>query len=480
MNLRRVLHILGLVLFILAGAQLLPLIWCLEGGESRAAMGFLTGAASAGLLGLCMRFVGHAEGDLYRREGVLIVVGAWVLASITGAIPYVVSGVLPGIADALFESASGFTTTGATVLTDIEAAGRPVLFWRSFTQWLGGIGIVVLFVALLSELGPGARFLFKLEVPGPKAEVLHARVRDTALLLARIYLALSAAEVVLLLASGLGLFDALTHTFSTVSTGGFSPHSESISYFSSTVQIVVLVFMLAAGVNFSLYFAMWRRRNLAPLRDVELRVYGVLIGIAVAAVALDLFRSSEAPVTRTLLDSMFQVVSILTTTGYSTTDFSSWPNLARSVLVALMIFGGCAGSTAGGVKVVRAIIGWKAAMREVRLTFSPNSVVAITVGPDPVPEESVRGVIALLLLWIVAWGAGTVLLSIGDATLVAAATASIATLSNIGPGLAAVGPVGDFAFFAAWQKLLMVGLMWLGRLEFFAVLALFQSRFWRP
>jgi trk system potassium uptake protein TrkH len=205
----------------------------------------------------------------------------------------------------------------------------------------------------------------------------------------------------------------------------------------------------------------------------------VLIGVAVIAVALNLFGASEGPIARTLLDSAFQVVSILTTTGYSTTDFSLWPDLSRSVLVALMIFGGCAGSTAGGVKVVRAIIGWKAAMREVRLTFSPNSVVAITVGRVAVPEESVRSVIALLLLWIVAWGAGTVLLSIGDASLVTAATASIATLSNIGPGLAAVGPFGDFAFFASWQKLLMVGLMWLGRLEFFAVLALFQSRFWR-
>jgi trk system potassium uptake protein TrkH len=334
-------------------------------------------------------------------------------------------------------------------------------------------------VALLSELGPGARFLFKLEVPGPKAEVLHARVKDTARELAKIYLALSAAEVVLLLVAGVGVFDALTHTFSTVSTGGFSPHSESIGHFSSTVQVVVLAFMLAAGVNFSLYFAMKRRRDLKPLRDAELRVYGVLLGVAVVLVAFDLIGSGTVPVTRSVLDAMFQVVSILTTTGYSTADFSQWPNLARSILVVLMIFGGCAGSTAGGVKVVRAIIGWKAAMREVRLTFSPNSVVAIVVGRDPVPEESVRSVIALLLLWIVGWGAGTVLLSIGDTSLVTAATASIATLSNIGPGLAAVGPFGDFAFFASWQKLLMVGLMWLGRLEFFAVMALFQSRFWR-
>jgi trk system potassium uptake protein TrkH len=479
MNFRRVFHILGLVLFILAGAQLLPLAWCLEGGESRAAIGFITGAVCTGLVGLGLRISGHAEGELFRREGVLIVVGAWVLASIAGAIPYVVSGVLPSPVEALFESTSGFTTTGATVLTDIEAAGHPILFWRSFTQWLGGIGIVVLFVALLSELGPGARFLFKLEVPGPKAQVLHARVQDTALALARIYLALSAIELLLLLVAGLGFFDALTHTFSTVSTGGFSPHPESISRFSVGVQFIVLLFMLAAGVNFSLYFSALRRRSLESFRDVELRVYGALLVVAVLAVGFDLLQVGDASFARTLLDASFQVVSILTTTGFSTVDFSNWPDLSRSVLVALMIFGGCAGSTAGGVKVVRAIVGWKAAMREVRLTFNPNSVVAITVGRGPVPEESVRSVVALIVLWVIAWGAGTVLLSIGEANLVTAATASIATLSNIGPGLASVGPFGDFSFFAGWQKLLMVGLMWLGRLEFFAVLALFQSRFWR-
>jgi len=479
MNWRRVSHILGLVLVILAAAQLLPLAWCLEGHQRPAVIGFLTGAASAGVLGLVLRLLGRAEGDLFRREGVLIVVGSWVLASIAGAIPYIVSGVLPGFAEALFESASGFTTTGSTVLTDIESAGHPILFWRSFTQWLGGIGIVVLFVALLSELGPGARFLFKLEVPGPKAEVLHARVQDTALALARIYLALSVAEAGLLLASGLNLFDALTHTFSTVSTGGFSPYAESIGAFPVSVQLVVLVFMVAAGVNFSLYFAIQRRRDLRPLRDAELRVYGVVIGITSVIVAFDLGRHGLGPGAEALLEGTFQVVSVLTTTGYSTADFSEWPTVARSLLMMLMFIGGCAGSTAGGLKVVRVIVGWRAAMREVLLTFSPNSVLAITVGRDAVPEESVRSVVALIVLWVVAWATGTVMLSIGDVTVITAATASIATLSNIGPGLGAVGPFGDFAFFASWQKLVMVALMWLGRLEFFALLALFHRRFWR-
>ena len=243
-----------------------------------------------------------------------------------------------------------------------------------------------------------------------------------------------------------------------------------------------LVFMLAAGINFSLYFALATRRDLVVFRDVEARVYLAIALAATAVVAVDLFGPNAPAALRrgqVLLDSAFQVVSILTTTGFATADFDDWPAFARATLVGLMLAGGCAGSTAGGAKVVRMLVGWRAAMREVRLTFSPNSVVAVTVGGKPIPEESVRGVVALLLLWALAWGAGTILLAVGDTEVVTAATASIATLSNIGPGLAAVGPTGNFAFFAPWQKLVMVLLMLLGRLEFFALLALFQRQFWR-
>jgi trk system potassium uptake protein TrkH len=479
MNTRRVLHILGQLLFVLAGAQLLPLVWCLEDGGAAAARGFAIGAATSAGIGFLCRTLGASGGDLYRREGVLIVVGAWMLASLTGAIPYVASGAIPNLVDALFESASGFTTTGASILDDIEAIGRPLLFWRSFTQWLGGIGIVVLFVALLSELGPGARFLFKLEVPGPKAEVLHARVQETALALFRIYVALTLAEVVLLLVLGVGIYDALAHSFSTLSTGGFSPHSDSIGGFSSSVKLVVMVFMIAAGVNFSLYHGFLRRRDLSSLRDVELRVYAAVLATATAIVAFDLARAAPGTSDQVGLDAAFQVVSILTTTGFSTADFSHWPSLTISVLVGLMLVGGCAGSTAGGVKIVRLLIAWKAALREVRLTFSPNAVISVAVGRGAVPEDSVRSVVGLLVLWVTAWGVGAVLLAIGDVDILTAATASIATLSNIGPGLAAVGPAENFAFFAPWQKLVMVGLMWLGRLEFFALLAIFQPQFWR-
>jgi trk system potassium uptake protein TrkH len=479
-NPRRAIRLLGLVLYPLAAAQLAPLLWSIAVAEWPAALGFATGIAASTGLGFALRQLGESEGELYRRDGVLIVVGAWLFASLVGAIPYLASGAIPNITDALFESASGFTTTGASILTDIQALPTPILFWRSMTQWLGGIGIVVLFVALLSELGPGARFLFKLEVPGPKAEILHARVRHTAVALFRVYLVLTAAQVVLMLLFGASLYDAVLHTFSTVSTGGFSPYNDSIAHFDPGLQIVILFFMLAAGANFGLYYAFADQRDTAAFHDVEFRVYLAVAACASAAVAIDLLVARTAsPGERVVLDAAFQVASLLTTTGFATSDFAEWPALALAILVGLMFVGGCAGSTAGGVKIVRLLIAWKVAMREVRLTFSPNSVVAITVGENAVPEDSLRAVVALLFLWLLGWGLGAVLLSVGDTDIVTAATASLATLSNIGPGLSAVGPTENFALFATWQKLVMVVLMWLGRLEFFAVLALALPQFWR-
>jgi trk system potassium uptake protein TrkH len=478
LNLPRVLHILGLLLFVLACAELVPLLWCLDGNQSHAVTGFLAAALTSASLSAVFRLLGHGEGDLYRRDGVLIVVGAWLLASLTGAIPYWVSGVLPNPIDALFESASGFTTTGATVLRHIEAAGHPMLFWRSLTQWLGGIGIVVLFVALLSELGPGARFLFKLEVPGHTAEILHDRVQDTALALGRVYLALSLIEIAILMLLGLSLFDATTHTFSTVSTGGFSPYSDSVARYSGPVRMVITFFMAAAGINFAHYYALSRRRGAQVIRNIELRTYFGIMAAATLLVAIALDGENHWWGATIMGDALFQIVSILTTTGFATADFQQWPDSARAILVSIMIIGGCAGSTAGGFKISRALIAWRAAMREVRLTYGPNSVISVAMDGSSVPEDSVRSVVALFFLWISAWGVGTLLLSIGPADIITAGTASIATLSNVGPGLGLVGPAGDFAFFSAWQKGVMIFLMWLGRLEFFAMLAVMHPRFW--
>ncbi|MFP3941328.1 MAG: TrkH family potassium uptake protein, partial [Thermoanaerobaculia bacterium] len=399
MSRRPVLRFLGRLLLLLGAAQLVPAACSLFYGEGPDAGAFLVSAALSALAGGALSSAGRGNGETYRREGILVVVGGWVLASLFGAVPYLLTATLASPVDALFEAASGFTTTGATVLTDIEAAGRGVLFWRSFTQWLGGMGIIVLFVALLPELGPGARFLYKLEVPGPTAQALLPHIRDTASVLWRLYLGLTAAEVLLLLLAGLDLYDALTHSFSTLSTGGFSPRGASIAAFASpAVEGIVIVFMILAGVNFSLYFGLRHRSGWrAVARDPEARTYLAILGAGtlVTAWALlqsDLYELSGEGVGRALLDSAFQVTSISTTTGFATTDFQTWPSFVRMLLVALMFVGGCAGSTSGSMKVSRMMIGLKAAWREVRLIFSPSTVISILMGSKPVPEGVVRSV----------------------------------------------------------------------------------------
>jgi trk system potassium uptake protein TrkH len=481
MNFRPALRFLGRLVLLLAVAELLPALCCAVYGEGRDAGSFLAAAAATAAAGGAMMLLGRGNGELYRREGILIVVGGWVLASIFGALPYLLTGTLASPVDALFEAASGFTTTGATVLLDIEGAGRGVLFWRSFTQWLGGMGIIVLFVALLPELGPGARYLYKLEVPGPTAEALHPRIRDTASVLWRIYLTLTVGETALLMVGGLDLYDALTHTFSTLSTGGFSPRNASVAAFDSPfVHLVVVVFMVAAGANFSLYYGLRKRRGWNLLRDFELRLYLMIIGAATLIVAVDLWAQGVyEPSLRLLLDALFQVVSIVTTTGFATADFDQWPALSRVLLVGLMFVGGCAGSTAGSMKVMRMVVGLKACLREVRLIFSPSTVAAVIVGGKPVPEGVVRSVMGFFILYITSWGLGTLVLTVSGGDPVTAGTASIATLGNVGPGLAKVGPVMNYAFFNDTDKLVMVLLMWLGRLEVYSIAAMFTLRFWR-
>ena len=488
MNLRPTLRVLGRLLSILALAECLPVVVCWWYGETRGILAFLMTAALTGLTALVLVLLGRGDlkaqavsRDLYRREGILIVVGGWLLASVFGALPYLASGLMSSPVDALFESASGFTTTGASVLTEIEAAGRGVLFWRSFTQWLGGMGIIVLFVALLPELGAGARFLYKLEVPGPTAETLHPRVHDTASVLWKTYLTLTVIQVGLLILAGLDLYDALTHTFSTLSTGGFSPRNASVAAFDSPlVEVIILVFMVLAGINFSLYFGFRRHLGRAIVMDSEFRLYGVIILAASGLITWELMHHggySESP--SALLDASFQVVSILTTTGFATEDYDTWPDDSRLLMVGLMFIGGCAGSTAGGLKIMRLVIGLKSAFREVRLMFSPSTVIRIFVGGKAVPDAVTRSVSGFFILYFTSWALGTFFLTLGGIDLETSASASIATLGNIGPGLAAVGPTKNFAFWSDGQKLLMVLLMWIGRLEVYAIAALLTTSFWR-
>ena len=485
MRILAALRVLGRLQLVLGVALTMPILCSLAYGEKATAMAFAISAiATLAVGGLWTLLAKEGETpELYRREGILIVVGGWVLASIFGALPYLLSGALSSPVDALFEAASGFTTTGATVLPDIEAAQRGVLFWRSFTQWLGGMGIIVLFVALLPELGPGARFLYKLEVPGPTAEALHPRIHDTATVVWKIYLMLTAAETVILMILGMDLYDALTHTFSTLSTGGFSPLNKSVAAFESpAIHVVIIVFMVLAGTNFSLFYGMRSRKGVRTLlRDSEFRLYvGLLAGGTVLVATNLLVTETYREPLRALLDAAFQIVAITTTTGFATADFDGWPALSKMTLVVLMFVGGCAGSTAGSMKVMRMVIGLKSAFREVRLMFSPNSVLPVLVGGKAVPDGAVRAVAGFFILFLSLWGFGAFLLTIGGTDIVTASTASIATLGNIGPGLEGVGPTKNFVAFSPADKAIMVLLMWLGRLEVYAIAATFSRAFWRP
>ncbi len=481
MSLRPALRVLGRLLLVLALAELVPVVVCLAYGEGAAALAFGETALASALAGGLLVLLGRGARQLYRREGILIVVGGWALASLFGALPYVLTGTTVGWADALFESASGFTTTGASILNDIEGSGRGILFWRCFTQWLGGMGIIVLFVALLPEVGPGARFLYSLEVPGPTAETLHPRVHDTAAVLWRLYLGLTLALALLLMLAGLGPYDASTHAFSTLSTGGFSPWNASAAAFDSPlVEGILVVFMVLAGVNFSLYYGLRRRRGRKLWADPELRLYLTIILAFSLLVTWSLIaEGGYESFSRALLDATFQVVSVVTTTGFATADFDLWPDFSRTLLVLLMFVGGCAGSTAGGAKVMRYLIAWKAALREVRLIFSPSTVLPILVGGKKVPNSVARSVSGYFFLYFASWALGTVILTFGAQGLETSATAAITVLGNIGPGLAGVGPTQNFAFFSDGQKLAMVLLMWIGRLEVYAILALFTVAYWR-
>ncbi len=481
MNLRPPLRFLGRLTLLLAATELAPALCSVAYGEWQTAKAFLISASITAFFGAVLTLIGSSEGQLFRREGILIVVGGWVLASIFGALPYLLTGTFGHPIDALFESASGFTTTGASLMTDIESAGRGILFWRSFTQWLGGMGIIVLFVALLPELGPGARFLYKLEVPGPTAEALQPRIHTTAAVLWKLYFMLTGLECILLMLAGLDLYDALTHTFSTMSTGGFSPRNASLGAFDSpVVHIIVIVFMILAGTNFSLFFGLRRLRGWNLYRDPEFRLYILTLSVATFVVTWDLLRTDVyAEPLKALLDSAFQVVAITTTTGFATADFDGWPVFSRMLLVSLMFVGGCAGSTAGSMKVMRMVIGLRSAVREMRLIFSPNTIISVFVGGKAVPDSVVRSVAGFFILYLSIWGVGTLLLALAGPDLVTSATASAATIGNIGPGLAAVGPTQNYALFGTWEKSLMILLMLLGRLEIYSIAALFTRAFWR-
>lgn len=481
MNIRPVFHLISYTLIVLAvclwGCAAISVH---EDDPSSAVWGLAASAAITLAAGLIMMRRTRGPIDLTRRDGFGIVAFGWLAASLFGALPYLLSGAIHHPVDAIFETMSGFTTTGASVLTDLEQMPRGILFWRALTQWIGGMGVLVLCVAILPFLGVGGMQIYRAEMPGPSKERLTPRIARTAEYLWGLYLVLTLIQVLLLRAGGLSWFDACCHTFTTVSTGGFSTLTASVGGFDSVyVETVITVFMLLAGINFALHFRAATGRPLNYVRDPECRAFLGIWLVGCLILTVDIRGSVYPTFAEAARAAMFQCASILTTTGFATADFNQWPNLSRVLLVALMFCGGCAGSTSGGIKVVRFMVMLKTIQRELRTYMQPHAIVHVKLGRKVVEPETVSNIAVFLIIFVSIFSGATVLMSLWTPDLISAATSVAATLGNIGPGLNAVGPAETFAAIPAPGKILLTACMLLGRLELFTVLVLFMPSFWK-
>jgi trk system potassium uptake protein len=475
------------VVLALGLALLVPLALSLLYRDGSWASFLLPGAMMALISGVGLRLTAPpARTPRYvsNRDVYLSVTLAWVVAALLGGVPFLIEGTFDSLLDSTFEAMSGFTTTGSTLLSDIEAQTPSILFWRSMTQWLGGIGIVVLFVAVAPVIGAGAARLLGAEVSGLTQTRLTPRIADTAKALLVIYLAISLAETMALMVVGMSLYDAVVHTFTTVATGGFSTKTASIGFYDSlAVEAVIVFFMVASGVSFSLYYLLYTRRRFDVVLDRELIVYlAILLGAVLFVWGLLVFEGvyEVSSWGRALRDSAFSVVSVATTTGFVTADYDRWDTAAKVILVLLMFVGGCAGSTAGGIKIIRIIVIFRTILQDIFRMVHPRAVTPLVVGGRMVPEGIRLAVLGLFAAWIAIFGAASVLVALQDnLTLTSSATAVAATLNVIGPGLGQVGATESFEIVDPFGRVVLTVCMLLGRLELFTALALLSPAFWK-
>ncbi len=482
MGLAYVLSLVGVLAMGIGLTMLAPMAVALVYGEAGWSA-FLGGAFVSAVLGAALfwLFRDKSRRELNHRQGMAIVGISWAVAGILGGVPLFLSGDFTCFTDAVFESVSGFTTTGASVLTNVEAVQKCVLFWRALTHWLGGMGFIVLSVAILPFVGVGGMQLFKAEVPSPTPDRLAPRITDTAVVLWKVYLAITAAEVLLLMAGGLDWFDAVCQSFATLATGGFSTKNASIAGFNSSyVEVVVTIFMILAGVNFTLHFQMfWQRHWKAWLKNQEWRFYMVLWLSFSVVVALGLFFAADKGLWDSVRLAAFQTATILTTTGFATADYALWPPLCLAMLVGLMFVGGSAGSTGGGPKVMRVMVLLKQARAEFKRLVHPRVVAPVRLEGHSLDQGVVNSVWGFMGLYLACFLLVGMILAALDLDLITSFSASIACLGNIGPGLGSVGPAANYAHLPLAAKLVLSLAMIVGRLEVYTVLVLFLPEFWR-
>ena len=481
MNLRNIFHILG-IFVLMIGAAMLP-AFALSAALHEAAWSALGLSVLVTMgTGVGMYVFVPRTGErisLTHREGFVIVTLAWVFASAFGALPFLFSGVVPTYCDAFFETMSGFTTTGASVLSNLDGTSRGILFWRALTQWLGGMGIIILSLAILPLLGVGGMQLFKAEIPSPVKDRLTPRIAETARNLWLVYIAISAAEFFLLVLGGMSAFDAACHTFTTMATGGFGNYDDSIARFNSLyIEIVIIAFMFIAGTNFALHFRLFRGDARPLFQDPEFRFYLSVTVVATAAITLDL-RSHVSTLGEALRHAAFQVVSILTTTGFVTVNFDLWPIPSKVILLLLMFIGGCAGSTGGAIKCLRIMIVVKQTFIELTRLIHPRAVLSVKIARSPVPPEIVSSIRSFFFLYIALAVAATLTLTFLGIDMLTAVSGVAATIGNVGPGMGAVNALSNYAELPQSAKWVLSLCMLLGRLEIYTVLVLLVPDFWK-
>lgn len=483
MNTRLVFYIVSMNISIIGLSMLFPAFWAIYYKTPDLA-GILLSSLITTIFGIILFYLlkSKEEHEIRYKEGFAIVTFTWIFAGIFGSLPFLLTGSLTNFADAFFETMSGFTTTGASVFTDVEAVLPGVLFWRSLTHWLGGMGIVVLFVAILSTIGAGGFQMFRAESTGLTPDKIKPRISSSAKILWNTYLLMTVAQTILLYIGGMTFFDSLCHTFGTIATGGFSTKRLSIGYYDSYyIQWVIIIFMFLAGINFALYYTIYHFKTFKMFfKDSEFRLYALIVSITtILTVSMLYYEGYGQNFFKTFTDSAFQVVSVITTTGYASLDYNNWPTVTLVTLFALMFIGGCAGSTAGSIKVGRILILLKYMLQEFKKAIHPKAVTVTKIGGKVIEEKQLLNVMIFFFIFITIFIISALVISLDNVDFVTALSASAATLCNVGPGFNLVGPAENYSFFSNFSKMYMSFTMLLGRLELYTVLVLLNPIFWK-
>ena len=440
---------------------------------------FLLTSAMLALLFLVFGRKKPEDSTIYSKDGFVIIASAWLLWSVFGALPFWISGAIPSYIDAFFETVSGFTTTGSTILTDISALPKGLNFWRCFTHWIGGMGVLVFVMVIVSLEDKNSMHLMRAEVPGPETDKLVPKARSTAKILYGMYLALTVLQVVFLLFGGMDLYDSVIHAFSTAGTGGFNNRNNSVAYYNSAyIDGVITAFMILFGINFNMYYLLLLKRVKDVFRNEEVRAYlGIILG-ATALITVNILSLYKTPL-KAFRYAIFQVAAVITTTGFSTADFNLWPEFSKCILLTLMIVGACAGSTGGGMKVSRILIALKSVKRELKRLLRPKSVNIVKVNGKKVKEETIQGVYVYFIAYVTIFILSILIISLNNFDFATTFSGVLTTINNVGPGIAAVGPIENFSAFSDLSKIVFCLDMIIGRLEIFPFLMLLSPDLWR-